>query len=182
MSTYNTPRISAASEGIEITEENLEYGKMLAARIIPNYHLEDVKEQYLAMAQNFAFLIQTCKSGDTVFDGTFSEHSRNYKPIKKEADMIFRRDYILEKTCWTVSDMGNSYNLPIQTTLVVKKDFKGNIFVTDSNIKRKGRGWINISEISQKDYDTYFDSKKYLDYLIQLEKGRSLKLTKRTQD
>ena len=182
LSTYNTPKISAASEGVEITEENLEYGKMLAARIIPNYHLEDVKEQYLAMAQNFAFLIQTCKSGDTVFDGTFSERSRNYKPIKKEADMIFRRDYIHKNTCWIVSDIGITYNLPIQTTLVVKKDFKGNIFVTDSNIKRKGRGWINISEISQKDYDTYFDSKKYLDYLIQLEKGRSLKLTKRTQD
>ncbi len=182
LSTYNTPKISAASEGVEITEENLEYGKMLAARIIPNYHLEDVKEQYLAMAQNFAFLIQTCKSGDTVFDGTFSEHSRNYKPIKKEADMIFRRDYILEKTCWTVSDMGNSYNLPIQTTLVVKKDFKGNIFVTDSNIKREGRGWINISEISQEDYNKYFADKDYLDCLIQLEKGGSLKLTKRTQD
>ena len=182
LSTYNTPRISAASEGVEITEENLEYGKMLAARIIPNYHLEDVKEQYLAMAQNFAFLIQTCKSGDTIFDGTFDEGASDYKPIKKEADMIFRRDYILEKTCWIVSDIGITYNLPIQTTLVVKKDFKGNIFITDSNIQRKGRGWINISEISQRDYNKYFAGKDYLDYLIQLEKGRSLKLTKRTQD
>ena len=182
LSTYNTPRISAASEGVEITEENLEYGKMLAARIIPKHDFENVKDQYLAMAQNFAFLIQTCKSGDTIFDGTFDEDASDYKPIKKEADMIFRRDYIHKNTCWTVSDMGISYYLPIQTTLVVKKDFKGNIFVTDKDIKRKGKGWINISEISPKDYDTYFDSKKYLDYLIQLEKGRSLKLTKRTQD
>ena len=96
--------------------------------------------------------------------------------------MIFRRDYILEKTCWTVSDIGISYYLPIQTTLVVKKDFKGNIFVTDKDIKRKGKGWINISEISQRDYNKYFAGKDYLDCLIQLEKGSSLKLTKRTQN
>ena len=38
--------------------------------------------------------------------------------------------------------------------------------------------YYNISEISQRDYNKYFDGKKYLDYLIQLEEGTSLKLTK----
>lgn len=167
--------ISATSEGIEISEENIEYGKMLAARIIPQNRLVESKKQFLQMANNFAFLLQTCKPGNVVFDGTFNEYSNDYESIKKEADMIFRRKYICNNTCWEYDKIGLFFYAYIKTTLVVKKDFLGSIFITDEEIKRKGNKWLNLNNISAKDYYNYFWYKVLIDYIDELEESKNLR-------
>ena len=172
----NTPRITAASEGVEVTEENLEYGKMLAARIISQYSFDQMKNQYLRMAENFAFLIQTCKPRSTIFDGTLDENSPTYKPSETEADRIFRRDYIHKKTCWIQDEKGIADFMPIQSTLIAKKDFLGNIWVTDAEIKKTHCQGININNLSQRDYYQYFAPKIIMDYINQIqEDDRRLK-------
>lgn len=175
LETYPRLAISATSEGIEISEENLEYGKMLAARIIPQNRLVESRKQFLKMANNFAFLLQTCKPGNVVFDGTFNEYSNDYEPIKKEADMIFRRKYICNNTCWEYDKIGLFFYAYIKTTLVVKKDYLGNIFITDEEIKRKGNKWLNINEISKKDYYNFFWYKALIDYIDELEESKNLR-------
>lgn len=137
----------------EISSNNIEIGKYLAAKFIDEAGLEELIYEYYNISHRFAVLLQISEPGSCIFYNQSSD-AKNEKAVKLlAAEMEFRKRYLL-------AGIEEKHHIDPPNFIAYKEE-DGKVYIIDSTGKR-----IHVKATPTRyDVRTLFPNKKGPDYV-----------------
>ena len=137
----------------EISSNNIEIGKYLAAKFIDEAGLEELIYKYYNISHRFAVLLQISEPGSYIFYNQSSD-AKNEKAVKLlAAEMEFRKRYLL-------AGIEEKHHIDSPNFIAYKEE-DGKVYIIDSTGKR-----IHVKATPTRyDVKTLFPNKKGPDYV-----------------